>query len=113
MARIICWNPDSCCPDILLVEKLLNSLYSLGAEVYGRWSRSCILLVPKLARQHAKGLHPRIRRGSALAFQNRWWGILSIALQKSVAQAVLRDAGEDLAEACLDDAPGLCDLPVQ
>ena len=85
----------------------------LGAEVYGRWSRSCIRLVPQLARQHAKGLHPRIRRGTALAFQNRWWGILSIALQKSVAQAVLRDAGEDLAEACLDDAPGLCDLPVQ
>ena len=91
----------------------LGALYSLGAEVYGRGSRSCIRLVPQLARQHAKGLHPRIRRGTALAFQNRWWGILSIALQKSVAQAVLRDAGEDLAEACLDDAPGLCDLPVQ
>ena len=90
----------------------LGSLYSLGSEVYGRWSASCVSLVPSLAREHSRGLHPRIRRGAALGFQNRWWGILSIALQKSVAQAVRRDTGEDIATVGLEPCPRLADLPV-
>ena len=96
-----------------VVSSGVGALFCLGAEVYGRWGTPCVKLVPKLARDHAKGLHPRIRRGAALAYQHRWWGILSIALQKSVAHAVLRDAGEDLADVGLDAAPALSDLPAQ
>ena len=48
-----------------------------------------------------------MRRGIALAFQNRWWGILGIALQQSVAQAVLRDDGADLHAVSLEYAPGI------
>ena len=90
----------------------LAALYSLGCEVYGRWNETCIKLVPALAREHARGLHPRVRRGAALGFQNRWWSVLGVALQKAVAAAVLRDHGEDLPTARLAPFLALADLPV-
>ena len=90
----------------------LGALYSLGCETYGRWGQSCVKLVPQLAREHARGLHPRIRRGAALGYQNRWWSILGVALQKSVAAAVLRDSGQDLPTTALAPASTLADLPV-
>ena len=95
-----------------VAESGLGALYCLGCEVYGRWSRQCVQLVPALAREHARGLHPRIRRGAALGYQQRWWALLSVALQKAVAQAVLRSEGQDLTSAELAPVPPLADLPV-
>ena len=57
-------------------------------------------------------LHPRVRRGTALALQHRWWGILSISLQKAVARAILRGEGADLYDSLLEPTPGIADLPV-
>ena len=90
----------------------LGVLYCLGCEVYGRWGQPCIELVPALAREHARGMHPRIRRGAALGFQTRWWSLLSVALQKAVANAVLRPEGADLPTTSLALVPPLGDLPV-
>ena len=53
-------------------------------------------LVPALARERSRGLHPRLRRGFALSLQNRWWGILGVALQRAVAHIVLNPDGGDL-----------------
>ena len=44
----------------------LGALFCLGAEVFGRWGQQCIDLVPALARERTRGLHPRVRRGTAL-----------------------------------------------
>ena len=41
----------------------LGMLYCLGAEVFGRWGAQAIELVPALARERVRGVHPRIRRG--------------------------------------------------
>ena len=60
----------------------LDALLCLGCEVYGRWSDQCVVLVPDLARERTRGLHPRVQRGTALALQHRWWDILGMALQK-------------------------------
>ena len=38
--------------------------------------------------RHERLLHPRVRRGTALSLQHRWWGILSVTLQKAVARAL-------------------------
>ena len=95
-----------------VIDTGLGALYCLGCEVFGRWGQPCIDLVPALAREHARGLHPRVRRGAALGFQNRWWSLLGIALQKAVAAAVLRSAGEDLPTTSLAPIPPLADLPV-
>ena len=89
----------------------LGALLCLGCEVYGRWGQQCVKLVPELARERARGLHPRVRRGTALSLQHRWWGILGIALQKSVAEMVANaDAGADLATGQLEPSPALYDL---
>ena len=80
--------------------------------MYGRWGELYVRLVPQMAREHARGLHPRVRRGAALGYQNRWWSLLGVALQKAVAAAVLRDHGADLPTTALAPVPALADLPV-
>ena len=90
----------------------LGELFCLGCEVYGRWSRQCVDLVPKLARERTRGLHVRVRRGIALSLQHRWWGILGLALQRSVAHVVLSSAaGVDLVTTGLEPTPAVGDLP--
>ena len=95
-----------------VVDSGLGALYCLGCEVYGRWGKPCIDLVQALVREKTRMLHPRIRRGTALGLQHRWWGILSISLQKAVARAMLEDEGGDLYEALLEPIPGYADLPI-
>ena len=91
----------------------LGSLLCLGCEVYGRWSAQSVKLVPALAREYCRGLHPRVRRGTALALQHRWWGLLGVALQKSVAHMVLNaDAGDDLYTGQLEPMPALSELEI-
>ena len=88
----------------------LGALYSLGFEVYGRWGKQCIDLLPKLAREKARGSHIRLRRGVALGYQHRWSGVIAVALQKAVAAGVLRGEGADLATTLLEPAPPVGDL---
>ena len=75
----------------------LGALYCLGFEVFGRWGKQCAELIPKLAREKSRGMHPRLRRGTALAYQRRWSGLVSVGLMKAVAAAALRGEGADLA----------------
>ena len=90
----------------------VGALFCLGCEVYGRWGQQSIDLVQRLVRERTRMLHPRVRRGTALSLQHRWWGILSVALQKAVAHAILRESGADLPDTLLEPIPGLADLPV-
>ena len=62
--------------------------------------------------ERSRQLHPRIRRGTALSLQHRWWGILSVTLQKAVARAILRETGADLYESLLEPIPEIADLAV-
>ena len=55
-------------------------------------------------------LHPRVRGRTALGLQHRWWGVLSVSLQRAVARAITRDFGQDLLESLLEPVPGLADL---
>lgn len=45
-----------------VISSGLGELLCLGCEVFGRWSSQCVKLVPALARERSRGLHPRIRR---------------------------------------------------
>ena len=102
-------NNATCRP---VIESGLGELLCLGCEVYGRWGQPCIKLMEKLVRERSRLLHPRVRRRTALGLQHRWWGILSISLQKAAARAILRNAGADLHDALLEPIPGLADLAV-
>ena len=87
-------------------------LYCLGAEVYGRMSRQCVELLPELARERSRGVHPRLRRSIALGLQHRWSGILSVNLQRAVSHIIAADSGADLVRMVSEAAPPLADLVV-
>ena len=97
-----------------VVDSSLASLQCLSCEVYGRWGKQCVELVPKLAVERARGLPSRVRRGAALMFQRRWWGILSVALQTAVAHMAVRgpEDGVDLYVALSEPSPALASLEV-
>ena len=59
----------------------------------------------------SRGFHPRLRQRIALGYQNRWSGLLAVALQKAVFVARLRDEGADLPTTLLEEAPRAADLP--
>ena len=96
-----------------VVSSGLGHLLCLGCEVFGRWGPQCVELVPALARERSRGLHPRIRRGVAMSLQHRWWGILGVALQNAVAHCVINtNAGADLATTLLEPPVHFADLVV-
>ena len=82
----------------------------LDFEVFGRWGDQCVDLLPRLAREKSRGIHPRLRRGTALAYQQRWAGVISVALMKAVFAAATRAEGSDIATALLEPEPALADL---
>ena len=88
----------------------LGAVRCLGFEVFGRWGSQCIDLMPLLAREKSRGMHPRLRRGTALAYQQRWAGIISVGLMKAVAAAAVRGEGADVATCPLEPEPAVSDL---
>ena len=48
----------------------------------------------------------------ALSLQTRWAGVVSIALKKAVATAVLREEGADLSCNLVEPTPGMSVLAV-
>ena len=69
-------------------------------------------IVPAMAAERSRGLPPSVREGARHALSARWWGILAVATQRVVAQAVLREAGADLATTLLEEIPAFAELPV-
>ena len=88
----------------------MGALYCLGAETYGRWGKQAIKLVPELAREATRGLHIRVRRGTALLLQRRWFGILGIGLQRGVAHIIAHNEGADLVRTQLEPAAFFAEL---
>ena len=93
-----------------VVDSGLGVLYSLGAEVFGRWSTQAVALLPELARERSRGMHPRLRRSTALGLLHRWSGILAIGLQRGVSHIVAHDFGADLIRTQLEPCTLLADL---
>ena len=88
----------------------LGVVQCLGHEVFGRWCSQGVNLLPLLAREKSRGMHPRLRRGVALGYQQRWAGIVSVGLMKAVAAAAVRSEGCDLATSLLEPEPAVSDL---
>ena len=94
-----------------VIESGLGFLLCLRCEVFGRWSGQCVKLVPELARECTRGVHPRLRRGMALSLQHRWWGLLGIANQNAMAHLIINArAGVDLLQTQLEPCPPLGDF---
>ena len=77
-------------------------LLHLGVETFGRWGKHSLTLVPALARSRADSAPPILKSSLQHAFTSRWFAILSVALQKSIADSVLLSSGTDLAAEAQD-----------
>ena len=82
-------------------------LLSLGVETYGRWSPHSQDLLAKLVRKKARGVSDVLRRATERAYSARWWSLLAVALQRAIAESVLRESGADLMP-----AEGSVELPL-
>ena len=60
----------------------------LAARFGGRWHDDCIRLVRDLAFFRTSSEPVVLRRSMQLAYQRRWWSLLSSALHKSIAAAL-------------------------
>ena len=107
--------------------ELVNSsqcrLVVLACEIGGRWSDTCVWLVRELAEYRAQEAPRRLRRSTALAWENRWWGMLSVTLHNSVAATLVDDAphllhswhgtGPPLGRLLHGEAPSTSRLPLR
>ena len=58
---------------------------TLASEVGGRFSAEAVDLVRQLARHRASEQPPPLRRSFHVILWRRWWGMLSMAVQRAVA----------------------------
>ena len=71
-------------------------LLVLGCEVFGRWSDDSVDLVRQLAKAKARDAPPALRKAAALAWANRWWGLISVGVQRAIGEALVLEGGADL-----------------
>ena len=79
-----------------LVDSNRCEFLVLAVGTGGRWHDDCIRLVTALARYRAESEPAVLRRSMQLAYQRRWWSLLSVALHNSIAAAL--DPSLDVAE---------------
>ena len=60
----------------------------LGCEVGGRWNADALYFVRRCARMRSQDASRLLRASAAQAWSNRWWGLLSVAVQDSSAAAL-------------------------
>ena len=71
-------------------------LICAGVETFGRWSTQCLHLIRQLAKSKSASYPEVLQKSIQQAFSQRWWALLSIAVQNSVAENILLDVPADL-----------------
>ena len=77
-------------PELLDSPRL--RLVTLACETGGRWSPRCLRLVRELAAWRAQSAPAPLRPAMAGALAARWWGLLSVAAQSTLAATLVDDA---------------------
>ena len=67
-------------------------LVVLASEVGGRWSEASVEFVRQLAHGKAATAPAPLRYSTACALQARWWAILAVATQNTLAATLVGDA---------------------
>ena len=81
----------------LVVPSARHKFLVLASEVGGRFFEECVHLVRQLVSNKAHNLNDSDTKLFRLMYTRRWWGILSVAVQRAVAANLL---GGDWAPAC-------------
>ena len=74
----------------------LAELVVLACEVGGRWHETAVELVRQLAKLKVRNVHPLLRRSVQLAWSDRWWSLLGVAVQDALAGSLLAPNGKKL-----------------
>ena len=77
----------------LAVPNPYGDLTVLACETGGRWHATARTTVSRLLDTKVRTVHPLLRRAARGAFHRRWWGCLSVALQRTVAISLLDEPG--------------------
>ena len=98
-------------------------LVVLAGEVGGRWSAETVRFIEELAKHRSKDAPKRLSKSTRLAWENRWWGMLAVAAQDSLAATLVNDAphllhgwegcGPPLGELLHGEAPTISRLPLR
>ena len=73
----------------LVQDSSCHKFIVLGSEVGGRFSHECVDLVRQLINNKAQHLGDIDTKAFRLIYARRWWGILSVAVQRAVASNLL------------------------
>ena len=74
----------------------LCELVVRGCEIGGRWNKTAVDIVRKLAKHKVQNVHPLLKRSAELAWADRWWSMLGVAVQDAMAASLLADSGRSL-----------------
>ena len=106
-----------------LLHSMRCRLVVLAGEVGGRWSAETVRLIEELAKHRSRNAPRRLRKSTRLAWANRWWGMLAVAAQDSLAATLASDAphllhgwegrGPSLGELLHGEAPTISRLPLR
>ena len=64
-------------------------LLVLAAEVGGRWNDTTLQFVRQLAKHKVRTVPMVLQRSAELAWADRWWTLLGVAVQDALAASVL------------------------
>ena len=65
----------------------------MACETGGRWHATALGMVARLVATRTQTVPPLLRRAAAQAFHRRWWSLLSVAPQRTVATNLLDHPG--------------------
>ena len=82
-------------------------LTTLACEVGGRWSEDCSWLVKQLLKVRVAQAPRLFRTSAAQAWKRRWWSLLSVAVQSSLAASLVEPSQRQQAFVGGADAPPL------
>ena len=86
-------------------------LLVLGCETYGRWCDDATRLVRELGALKAREAPPSLRACAWHAWSQRWWALVSVGVQRAVAETLLCHRGPDLQpNPPVEPAPPLADV---
>ena len=95
-----------------LASSWAGTLVVLACEVGGRWNQDTHRFVRRCAKVRAAAAPELLRSSAAAAWRQRWWGLLGMAVQDSLAATLARDGHLALGGYAADEEIPLGDVLV-
>ena len=74
-----------------LVDSTVLRLVTVACETGGRWNSATATLLRDLAYARSRDAPPRLRHSAAVGWQRRWWAMIAVTAQDSLAATLIDD----------------------